>query len=390
MHTPLSFSDLPVELGVEIFEYLRGDSQALHSCCLTSKLWLQHAQPILYKSIRISPANVSLFCDTIRKRPELASRIQKLTLDGLAGTPRPPLELLPTCIEVLRVVGMELPNPWVLAALSTSRSSVQELVFRDCCMADPKPCLALPELLPCLKRFEIDQSWLRSRNEVNNTLAHMHVFSLPDVRALSLTSDPAVPPDWSGQGTRPLPGGNLSVLKVLLDGPDTRAFGEFLQDVGPGLHELDIGFGSHATFMLGMPRSVPPSLDKCVNLRSLDIDIELLPPGPFRRLPRTYLSFVPTLLESLPGRCKQLTQVGFTARMARLAPCAELDALDWERVGRFLAGERFASLRRVSARIVEDSCGLREQTGPYFEEKLRVVVQRELLQCCVRGPKADA
>ncbi|TFK93745.1 hypothetical protein K466DRAFT_658298 [Polyporus arcularius HHB13444] len=327
-----------------------------------------------------------MFCNTIRKRPELVSYIRKLTLDGLSGTPLPPLELLPTRIEVLRVVGMELPNPWVLAALSTSRASVRELVFRDCHMTDPKPCLALPELLPSLKRFEIDQSWLRSREEVNNAHPHLRGYCLPDVRSLSLTADPAVPLDWSEPGTRPLPCGNLSVLKVSWDGTDMSAFAEYLQDAGPGLHKLDIGLGPNVAIKMGALGLVPPSLDKCVNLRSLAIDIKVDPL--FIRFSRTYLSYVPILLEGLPGRCKQLQQVGLTLRMSRLATSADLNALDWERVGQILS--KAASLRQVSTRIVGDGDELREQIGPYFKEKLHVLVQRKLLQCYVSTRKADA
>ncbi|RDX55085.1 hypothetical protein OH76DRAFT_864786 [Lentinus brumalis] len=386
MHAPLSFSDLPVELGVEILEFLRGDSQALHSCCLTSKLWFQHAQPILYKSIRINPQNLTMFCNTIRKRPELVSHIRKLTLDGLSGTPLPPRELLPTRIEVLRVVGMELPNPWVLAALSTSRSSIQELVFRDCYMADPKRCLALPELLPSLKTFEIDQSWLRSKEEVNNAPPHIPGFSMPDVQSLSLTGDSAVPLDRSEPGTRPLPCGNLSVLKVSLDGDNMSVFRQYLQDAGPGLHKLDIDFGSYATFAMSVLGSTPPKLDKCVNLRSLDIEFRLLPKTPFAHLSlytRTYLSYIPMLLEGLPGQCKQLQQVGFTARMSRLGSPADLDALDWEHVGQILSKGRFPSLRQVSACIAGGD-GLRWKIERYFKEKLNVLDQRKLLELTFR------
>ncbi|KAI0706857.1 hypothetical protein C8T65DRAFT_740555 [Cerioporus squamosus] len=383
MYAPLSISDLPVELGVEILEFLRGDSQALHSCCLTSKLWLKHAQPILYKSIRISSENVAFFCNTIRERPELASHIRKLTLDGLSGTPHPPLELLPTGIEVLRVVGMELPNPWVLSALSTSRSSIQELIFRDCYMAEPKPCLAFPELLPNLRKYEIEQSWLRRREEVN---AHLHRFSTPDVRSLSLTAHPTVPLDCSEPGTRPFPCGNLSVLKVSLDGADLSVFRGYLQDVGPGLHELYIRFGPTAT--IRMATSFPLTLERCVNLRSLNVEFKLLPP--VEELAGTHLLYVPILLESLPGRCKQLQQIRFKFRASRGATLADLDALDWERVGQILSKGRFASLRVVSTCMIGGDDELRGQMVPYFRDKLRVLDKRKLLQCCLSKRKADA
>ena len=109
----LSFCDLPVELGVEILDFLRGDSQALYSCCLTSKLWFKLAQPILYKSICINDVS---FCDTVRELPTRPSHIQKLNLDGLSSAP-PPTDFLPRSIGIQRVVGMELPNPWVITVL---------------------------------------------------------------------------------------------------------------------------------------------------------------------------------------------------------------------------------------------------------------------------------
>ncbi|RPD59877.1 hypothetical protein L227DRAFT_653783 [Lentinus tigrinus ALCF2SS1-6] len=380
MHTAPSLSDLPVELGIRILEFLRGDSQALHSCCLISKLWSKHAQPILYKSIRINSGNVALFCATIRQRPELAGHIRKLTLDGLSGIPPPPLEFPSTRIEVLRVVGMELPNSSVLAALSASRSSIRMLILRDCYIAEPKQCLALPELMPKLKKFKIVQSWLRSRAEAD---AHLRQSFAPDLQSLSLTSSHSSVPvevdsGSSDPSTHLLPCESLSVLKVLINGVGMSAFGEYLQDLGPGLRELNIGFDPDAMIEIGSRSFFPFNLNKCTDLRSFNIN--LIPLQPVEQFPAVYLSYVPVLLESLPVRCKRLQKVQFTIRAWRGATSADLDAFDWDRVGQILSKRRFASLRVVSTRMNGGSVDLREQFVPYFREKLHVLDQRKLLQ----------
>ncbi len=163
-------------------------------------------------------------------------------------------------------------------------------------------------------------------------------------------------------------------------------FRKYLQDAGPGLHKLDIDFGSYATFAMSVLGSTPPKLDKCVNLRSLDIEFRLLPKTPFAHLSlytRTYLSYIPMLLEGLPGQCKQLQQVGFTARMSRLGSPADLDALDWEHVGQILSKGRFPSLRQVSACIAGGD-GLRWKIERYFKEKLNVLDKRKLLELTFR------
>lgn len=246
--------DLPLELHFAILDHLRGDRGALHACCLTCKLWLGHAQQSLHESLRVDGRNSGAFRWTMMKRPELASNIRELTMHDVNRIPRPPPSLRLGGVQLLRLVGMDMFNPWITSVLSTSKHSIRQLSLRDCYAEDTESFLAFLSEMPNLKNVEIERGRLRNSH-------HEDIYAVgpPDLQSLSIVGGESYDlPSLAVVGALLADPGrykNLIILKIHIGIGYLFVFDRFLAVAGPNLRELNLGIKSHGPLVpLGASR----------------------------------------------------------------------------------------------------------------------------------------
>lgn len=239
----VTIRDLPLELHFSILDQLRGDRAALHVCCLTCKLWLAHAQRTLYESAQVNSKNSGAFRWTMTKRPELASNIRELTLYDIDQTLHPPPTLRLSGVQLLRLVAMDMSNPWTTAALSTSKHSVRLLSLRDCHAEDTESFLAFLSEMPNLKNVDIERGRLRITDNQG-----IYAVGPPDLESLSVVGgesyDLASLAVVGALLAQPGSYKHLSILKVHLGTGHLFMFDRFLAVAGPNLRELNLGIKS--------------------------------------------------------------------------------------------------------------------------------------------------
>ncbi|RPD74289.1 hypothetical protein L226DRAFT_464028 [Lentinus tigrinus ALCF2SS1-7] len=357
--------DLPLELHFAILDHLRGDCAALQTCSLTCRIWLSHVQRSLYETIQVDSKNAGAFRWTMTRRPELACNIRELTFCNVNRIPRPPPGLRPTAIRLLRLVGMDMTNPWITAVLSASKHSVQQLSLRDFHAHDMESFLTFLREMPNLKNIDIERGRLTSDN------GDVYPIGPSDLQSLSLVGG-------ESYDSRSLavvgvfladPGSykNLSILKIHLAIGHLFLFDRFLAVAGPNLRELDLGIQSNGT----TPQQFPLSLEYCSNLLLFALEFKLVPP--FSGM--NHLYYVPLLLSTLAA--PNLRRVKLVAKALR-ASRNDLGTLDWERVGQVLADERFAALRRVVVHVI-GGYAIRESVMSFIYERLPVLQSRGIL-----------
>ncbi len=239
----VTIRDLPLELHFSILDQLRGDRAALHVCCLTCKLWLAHAQRTLYELAQVNSKNSGAFRWTMTKRPELASNIRELTLYDIDQTLHPPPTLRLSGVQLLRLVAMDMSNPWTTAALSTSKHSVRLLSLRDCHAEDTESFLAFLSEMPNLKNVDIERGRLRITDNQG-----IYAVGPPDLESLSVVGgesyDLASLAVVGALLAQPGSYKHLSILKVHLGTGHLFMFDRFLAVAGPNLRELNLGIKS--------------------------------------------------------------------------------------------------------------------------------------------------
>ncbi|KAI0703395.1 hypothetical protein C8T65DRAFT_786614 [Cerioporus squamosus] len=368
----VTIHDLPLELHYAILDHLRGDRTALHASCLTCKVWLGHAQQSLYEMVQVDSKNSGAFRWTVMKRPELASYIRELTLYDVDRIPRPPPSLPLSGVRLLRLVGMDMSNPWIISALSTSKRSVRQLSLRDCHAENTESFLAFLSEMPNLKNIDIERGRLRTHESHD-----VYAVGPPDLQSLSVVGGESYDVSSLAVVSAFLadPGSykNLLILKIHLDIGHLFIFDRFLAVVGPNLLELNLGIKSNGPLF-------PLSLGCCTNLLLFALEFRLAPP--FQGM--NHLYYVPLLLNTLAA--PKLRRVMFAVKAVRAAQ-RDLSALDWERIGQLLAEERFAMVRRVIVHLM-GGYAIRHLATRYIEERVPEVHTRGILRV-VHNHKAE-
>lgn len=242
---PTTIHDLPPELHYAILDHLYGNRPALRSCCLTCKLWFDHAQPILYETIQVHNENTTAFRWTMTRRPELSSDIRELTFHNVVRVPRPPPGFIPCRIRLLRLVDMDLSNPWITAVLSGSKHCILQLSLRDCHAHDMESFLMFLSEMPNLQHIDIERGRLRTSDNDDVKFP----ISPPGLQSLSVIGEESYDvPSFAVVGAflgDPGSYDRLSILKIHLGIGHLFLFDRFLAAAGPNLRELNLSIKSN-------------------------------------------------------------------------------------------------------------------------------------------------
>ena len=241
MSSVATIRDLPIELHIDTLDLLIGDPQALYACSLTCRSWADRAQRNLYRIVTVDERNSAAFCAALSRRPQLAEHIRELTLDGVQRLPGPPRNVHSTGIQLLRLVAMDTSNPWLRPFLTGSRQSIRRLSLRHCNTDDAASFLAFLAEMPRLKNIEIDRSSFRSTEAPVEC-----AMDVPNLQSLCLVGEHCNTRSYlvvHALLAYPQAYAKLSIIKIRLAWENLPAFGAFLEVVGGGLRELDLGLG---------------------------------------------------------------------------------------------------------------------------------------------------
>ncbi|TBU47629.1 hypothetical protein BD309DRAFT_987877 [Dichomitus squalens] len=286
----------------------------------------------------MSRRNSNAISSTLAIRPQLATRVRELTLNSVEGHHRPPKHLQLSGLQRLRLVDVDLSDPWVCVAVATSAPSLRELSLRDCSADDAAAFHSLIGRLTQLRHLNVERC--RSGSYDQSIVPNV---SIPTLLSLSLINNE--PRDVSTATVvqalieHPMAFQTVRFLDIGIASGNLSSFNEFLRAVGPSLRELRV-----RVFPEAVSTHLPLTPANCSELRLLEFKMEL------RREAQGVdpLSWVPALLDTM--RAPKLRLVKFVIK-AQSATCKDLVAFDWDKVACTLQEERFASVCEVMFHI---------------------------------------